>query len=285
MTPRDHDDTARERSADAGEYVLGTMDAQARVAFERDMANDDALQAEVYAWQDRLLGLVRSVKPVEPPASLWRSIEARLAATPRATAARGGGMGANDMRVDDQSGDDTSVDQTRARPSPAMPPHAEPRTAANDPLWQRLRRWQITSGVAMAASVLFGTLLLLRAPGVLPPGIDPAARYLAVLQAPDDKSTGWVVEVTGDKVRLVPVGTTAAVPAGKALQFWTKPEGAAGPTSLGLVRAGQVTELPLSRLPAVESQTLFELTLEPEAGSPIGRPTGPILYVGRSVRM
>lgn len=290
MTPRDHDDTARERSADAGEYVLGTMDAQARAAFERDMANDTALQAEVYAWQDRLLGLARSVEPVQPPASLWRSIEARLAATPRATAARGGGMGANDMRADDargadRSGDDTSVDRVRARPSPATPPRAEPRTAANDPLWQRLRRWQITSGVAMAASVLFGTLLLLRAPGVAPTGADPAARYLAVLQAPDDKSTGWVVEVTGDKVRLVPVGTTAAVPVGKALQFWTKPEGAAGPTSLGLVRAGQVTELPLSRLPAVQAQTLFELTLEPEAGSPIGRPTGPILYVGRSVRM
>jgi anti-sigma-K factor RskA len=106
-----------------------------------------------------------------------------------------------------------------------------------------------------------------------------------VLQAPDDKATGWVVEVTGDKVRLVPVGAGAPVPAGKSLQFWTKPEGAAGPTSLGLVRAGVITELPIARLPAVQAQTLFELTLEPEAGSPLPRPTGPILYVGRSVRL
>ena len=30
---------------------------------------------------------------------------------------------------------------------------------------------------------------------------------------------------------------------------------------------------------------LFELTLEPAAGSPLDRPTGPILYIGRAVRM
>jgi anti-sigma-K factor RskA len=75
------------------------------------------------------------------------------------------------------------------------------------------------------------------------------------------------------------------VPAGRALQFWTKPQNASGPTSLGLVRAGETVVLPVSRLPAVEAHTLFEITLEPETGSPIGRPTGPILYVGRTVAL
>lgn len=239
MTP---DDDPNERSASAGEYVLGTLDAAARVAFEQALAHDAALQAEVYAWQDRLLGLTRRVAAAEPKAGLWRAIDSRLdaLATPRAE-------------------------------------------AANDPSFQRrLRRWQFASGLAIAASLLLATLLVLRAP----PGVDAPARYLAVLQAPDDKATGWVVDITaGAKLRLVPVAGGAAVPAGKALQFWTKPEGAAGPTSLGLVRPGQVTELPVARLPAVEAQTLFELTLEPEAGSPTGRPTGPILYVGRTVRL
>ena len=75
------------------------------------------------------------------------------------------------------------------------------------------------------------------------------------------------------------------VPAGKTLQFWTEPEGAAAPTSLGLVQAGQTVDLPATMLPAVESRQLFEITLEPEGGSPIGRPTGPILFVGRTVRV
>ena len=236
-----------ERSASAGEYVLGTLSPADREAFEQALAGNATLQAEVYYWQDRLLPLAERVPAAEPAPQLWPDIEARLGVVPTAT--------------------------------PATVPTAP---AANDPLWQRLRHWRIVSGMAIAASVLLASLLVLRAPG--PPAAS-ADRYLALLQAPD-KSTGWVVEVTaGDKVRLVPVGATADVPAGKALQFWTKAEGAAGPTSLGLIRPGQVTELPATRLPAVGERTLFELTLEPETGSPIGRPTGPVLFIGRTVRL
>jgi anti-sigma-K factor RskA len=112
------------------------------------------------------------------------------------------------------------------------------------------------------------------------------ARYVAMLQSPDGQDTGWVVEATaGGTVRLVPAGTPADIPAGRVWQFWTKAEGAAGPTSLGLVKARQTVELPVSALPELSERQLFEITLEPEGGSPIGRPTGPILYVGRSVRL
>lgn len=155
-----------------------------------------------------------------------------------------------------------------------------PRPApAPAPWWQRLGLWQGVSAFALAASVLMGALLLQQtAP-------EPAgARYVAVLQSPDGRATGWVVEVqAGGTLRLAPVGDVGAVPPGRAWQFWTKAEGAAGPTSLGLVRAGQTLELPVAKLPAVGPRQLFEITLEPEAGSPIDRPTGPILYVGRTV--
>lgn len=235
---------AEDRSAAAGEYVLGTLAADERAAFEAALAQDAALQAEVYAWQDRLLGLARGVAPAEPAPQAWARIEAGL----------GGPL--------------------RRAPAAAA--------AANDPLWQRLRRWQLVSGLAVAASLVLASLLVLRAP--VPPADE--VRYLAVLQAPDDKNAGWIVEASErGGVRLVPVGPSAAVPLGKSLQFWTKAEGAAGPTSLGLVRAGEVTEVPAARLPVIEAKQLFELTLEPEAGSPLDRPTGPILYLGRTVRL
>ncbi|WP_309638403.1 anti-sigma factor domain-containing protein [Methylibium sp.] len=241
-----------DRSVAAGEYVLGTQDAEARAAFEQALAADAALQAEIYVWQDRLLGLVGRVAPAEPPLQMWPQIEAKIAAPVIAPRATGVPM----------PGTDT------ARPS------------ANDPLWRRLRRWQMTGGLAIAASLVLASLLVLRAPAPA-----ESQRYLAVLQSPD-LTAGWVVEASArGGVRLVPVGTTAPVPPGKALQFWTKPLGAAGPTSLGLVRPGQVTELPAARLPALGEQQLFELTLEPETGSPIGRPTGPILFVGKTVRL
>jgi hypothetical protein len=43
--------------------------------------------------------------------------------------------------------------------------------------------------------------------------------------------------------------------------------------------------VPRAKLPALESEQLFEVTLEPQYGSPTGRPTGAILAVGRMVRL
>lgn len=243
-----------EHDANAGEYVLGTLDAAARAAFERELAVDPKLQAAVYAWQDRLLALVGRTEPVAPDAGVWDALEARLPAVP-----------------------------TPAHASPSAP-------AANDPLWRRLRRWQAASALGLAASVALATVLVMRGPAGWPllrpvDAVVAGTRFVAVLEA-KDKSTGWLVEATtGGALRLVPVANTAPLPAGKTLQFWTKADGAAGPTSLGLVRTGQVVELPASSLPTLEAHQLFELTLEPETGSPIGRPTGPVVYIGRTVRL
>jgi anti-sigma-K factor RskA len=254
-------DDPQDRSVAAGEFVMGTLEAADRAAFEAALARDSGLQAEVYAWQDRLLGLTRRVAPIEPDASAWSRIEARLAHVPVAASTASAAPAVPSLPV--------------AAPAPARVGRPEP--AAND---ARVRFWRAVSGLAVAACLVLGTLLVLRAPAP-----DRAERYLTLLQAPD-KSTGWVVEVTaGQRLRLVPLAPAGVLPPGKALQFWTKIDGAAGPTSLGLVRPGEVTEVPLDRLPGLVERQLFELTLEPETGSPIGRPTGPILFVGRSVRI
>lgn len=154
---------------------------------------------------------------------------------------------------------------------------------ARTPWWQGLRFWQGLSAVGVAASLV----LALRLVAPAPPAPTEGARYVAVLESPDDKrAAGWVVEVqAGGALRLVPVGDTPPVPPGRSLQFWTKPQGAAGPTSLGLVKPGEVVQMPVARLPGVGAQQLFEITLEPEAGSPLGRPTGPILFVGPTVAL
>jgi len=143
--------------------------------------------------------------------------------------------------------------------------------------WEGLTFWRF--GAAFA-SVLAVVLALQLRPVDAPA---PATRYLAVLQSPDKQDAGWIVEASvGGKLRLIPLGTTTVAPQ-KALQFWTKAQGASGPTSLGLVPPDRVTEIDVASLPTLEREQLFELTLEPETGSPIGRPTGPILYVGRTV--
>ncbi len=154
-------------------------------------------------------------------------------------------------------------------------------TASTARWWGNLTFWRLG---AVTASLLAVVLALqLTGPGTT--SAPEAVRYVAVLQSPDKKDAGWIVEASaGGKLRLSPLGTTT-VAAQKTLQFWTKAQGASGPTSLGLVPPDRITEIDVARLPTLEREQLFELTLEPEGGSTIGRPTGPILYVGRTVAM
>ena len=66
------------REALAAQYVLGTLRGAARRRFERNLAVDQLLRTRVQAWQERLAPLDGSITPVEPPARVWRSVEARL---------------------------------------------------------------------------------------------------------------------------------------------------------------------------------------------------------------
>jgi anti-sigma-K factor RskA len=166
-------------------------------------------------------------------------------------------------------------------PSPALWPRIEkslepPAEAPRGGWWESLALWRGLSVTALALAVALGARFL--APTVAP------ERYPAVLQN-DQKTAGWIVEIEArGNVRLVPLAATP-VPPQRALEFWTKAPSATAPTSLGLVPGDRTTEIPAARLPSLEPDTLFELTLEPETGSPIGRPTGPILFVGRAVAL
>ena len=136
--------------------------------------------------------------------------------------------------------------------------------------WQSLRLWQ---GLVVATLVVAVGLSIQVAR--IPEWSQ--VRYVALLQTPQ-QNIGWVVDLADvNTVRLRPVGALPERPPGSAWQFWTKPQGASRPTSLGLVPANGVIDVPRSKLPALENQQLFEVTLEPEYGSP----TGPILAVGR----
>lgn len=230
-----------DRVAQAGQYVLGTLEGVQKLTFESWLEQDAALQAEVYFWQDQLLPLGAHIPAEQPSAVLWPRIETKL-----------------------------------------KPRHLPQGAAANDSRWQSVGLWRWASGLSMAAVLVLSLTLAIREPQVV-----PEVRYVAVLMSPDGQSTGWVVQASERELRLVPTSAalTAVVPAGKSLQFWTKPEGASKPTSLGLVHPGQAIVVPLDQLPGMGQRQLFELTLEPEGGSTIGKPTGPIQFIGRAVQL
>ncbi|MNK97173.1 Anti-sigma-K factor rskA [compost metagenome] len=143
--------------------------------------------------------------------------------------------------------------------------------------WNRLPLWRGLAGAGLAATLLLGTMLLTQTT------VKPT--YLVVLVAPQDKAPGWVIQASNPReIQLIPLGVVE-VPADKALEFWTKGEGWQGPVSLGLVKPGQTLSVPLDKLPPLEPNQLFELTLENPNGSPIGKPTGPIQFIGRAVKV
>lgn len=145
--------------------------------------------------------------------------------------------------------------------------------------WNNLSIWRGLAGAGLAASLVLGMTLFTQSRST------PAPSYLVVLVAPQDKAPGWVVQASNSQeIQLIPLSVTE-VPADKALEFWTKGDDWQGPVSLGLVKPGQSLHVPLDKLPPLQPNQLFELTLEQATGSPIGKPTGPIQFIGRAVKV
>jgi anti-sigma-K factor RskA len=69
----------------AGEYVLGTLPRRARARFERLMEDDAALARLTDEWAEHFASLDAAMPGEEPPARVWRGIEARIAPSPQAT--------------------------------------------------------------------------------------------------------------------------------------------------------------------------------------------------------
>jgi anti-sigma-K factor RskA len=67
--------TPEERIARAGEYVLGTLSAEERMEFARELSTDRELADAVRNWEHRLGSLADGVSPLVPPPGAWAKIE------------------------------------------------------------------------------------------------------------------------------------------------------------------------------------------------------------------
>ena len=154
---------------------------------------------------------------------------------------------------------------------------APARTPATQSAWSRL--WG-NIGVLRAATLAasFAAILFAVGLGVAIRKAREQPVMVAVLM--DGTRPGAVVHAFADgRVVLVPL-TTINVPEGRVLEVWTLPSRERGPVSVGLMSQARTLQLNLKDLTAPRVDQLFEITLEPAGGSPIGRPTGPVLYKG-----
>lgn len=142
--------------------------------------------------------------------------------------------------------------------------------------WQDVAALRWASLASAAAALVLAVLLVAQ-----PFGRADRPTVVAVLNAPNTSEAGAIVEAYADgRVRVVPL-RAIPVPEGRTLQVWTLWDRQVGPRSVGLMPRAEARDYATSGMPRPVDSQLYEITLEPAGGSPTGRPTGPILYVGR----
>lgn len=126
--------------------------------------------------------------------------------------------------------------------------------------WNSLNIWRgLAAGGFAAAAILLAVLTMQSTPTQTP---DLQQRFMVVLSSPDNNTPGWIIEADANRQsRLIPLHPVD-IPSAHALQFWTKADGWSGLVSLGLVQPGQTINVPFDKLPPLQPNQLFEITLE-----------------------
>jgi anti-sigma-K factor RskA len=225
----------------AAEYVLGTLDRAERDAVAARRPNEPALEAAIADWQGRLASLDEYAQERAPAADLFAKIEERLDGAP----------------ATDGSGAEVVALRTR------------------------LARWRTT---AVAASLIAASLagVVVYQAWITNGWLTPQAQntYVAVFNEGDQRPR-FLLSVDLDTRRLTIRPLAGGAPSGKSYELWIVSERyGPQPKSLGLLdRAEGPTQKRLSDLsPALLREATFGISLEPEGGSPIGRPTGPAIH-------
>ena len=248
MTEPNADDTM------AADYVMGLLEGTDHAAAERRIATDDAFARAVSAWRERLADLDATADETSPSPALWQRI----------------------------------ANTTKAEPIYSPPSARAALRGAT--LWNNIRFWRGAGIGGVLAALLFAAIMvgaLITSRQLRNDMIALAQRkpiYVAVLVNDTTKEAGAIVNTFANgRVELIPL-RPIDVPAGRTLQVWTLWDRTIGPKSIGLTGQSRTLQLDLGSLPETVPDQLFEITLEPEGGSPIGRPTGPILFKGNAAR-
>ncbi len=234
----------------AAEYVLGTLRGPARRRFERLARADAALRAEQYFWETRLGRLARAVKPVTPAPTVWLSLQRRI-----------------------EAGNTVPL----RRPAPEQP--------------KPVPMWRIWTGMAAAAAVVAVVMISQR--GVLPgtPATTPVAQtpvapatpvYVAQLKVPDS-TMQWTVSLSPAKGQMTVAAAGDYPQLGQHSMelWWISPQ---GPVAIGLLPVQGKGSMQLPKELVAQGGITLAVSLEPQGGSPTGKPTGPVLTSGPAIQ-
>ncbi|MBN9003801.1 MAG: anti-sigma factor [Rhizobiales bacterium] len=273
----------------AAEYVLGTLDAAERVQVEAMMAVDADFRARVEAWDQKFAVLNQMVGSVEPRDEVWEKIRAAIGLA--------------------ESRQPSVLPETESAP-PVTPAETSATVAAEKSaeagnvvaFSQDARRWRsvarVASALAAALVVLFG--IQLAQPDWLPEGLRSKPRVKIVqVQAPATPSHAQYVAVLqkagGGPAFILTVDAAtrdftvrkvdAAPEQGKSYELWLISDKLGAPRSLGVIGDSDFTARPVlaSYDPGVVKDATYAVTIEPQGGSPTGKPTSTPVYTGKLI--
>ncbi|CAP52325.1 hypothetical protein EIQ06_08965 [Xanthomonas campestris pv. campestris] len=250
----------------AGEYVLGLLSADDRLAVEQRIATDAQFAQAVAQWQEHLAPLLAEITAVTPADQVWARVRQAL-------------------------GFDTPL---HAVPAPGVQSPAPP---AAVPLWNSVRfwRWASAGGLATAAVCVLA-LLSVRAPPTAPPSgpvqntpivqtppAKPPATGIAMTStlATADGRPGYVALMDADKqvITVTPLDRTAT--AGKVPELWLiTPDGKAHSMGVFDDQRARRASIPAPLMPMLSNEAILAVTLEPPGGAPGGVATGTVVAKG-----
>jgi anti-sigma-K factor RskA len=135
----------------------------------------------------------------------------------------------------------------------------------------------------LAASAIAAALVLTF--GAKEFGPKPKQENLVAILQKDAASPAFLVTVNIED-RMMTVQPVAAKPAaGKSYELWLVQDSLGAPKSLGVVGEGSAVTRPTlaAYKPDVIESATFAVSLEPEGGSPTGKPTGPVVFAGKLI--
>ena len=249
MNPHDAD------NAMAGDYVMGLLDGAEHAAAERRIATDQSFAQAVSAWRERLADLDLTAEETPPSPALWQRI----------------------------------ADATKIAPIDALP--SARAALRGTTLWHDIRFWRAARHRRRLRRSAVCDDHDRRADDVAPPSSRPDRA--GPEQTRLRRRAGERRDQRGRRHRQRVFEWPGRADTVTADRGSCRPH-AAGLDACGIApSARNRSASPVSRarcssnlesLPETVQNQLFEITLEPEGGSPIGRPTGPILFKGNAAR-
>ncbi|MBS0240309.1 MAG: anti-sigma factor [Proteobacteria bacterium] len=225
----------------AGEYVLGTLDREERMAVSARRLREPALEAAIIEWERRLAPLSEVGAAAIPPADAFQKIEARIGI---------GSFSANSGTV------------IQLRRSVAV--------------------WRTA---ALFASAIAASLVVAIGIGKFPP--TPKQQNLVAVLQRDAGSPAFLVTVNIEDRVLTVQPVDAKPEPGKSYELWIIQDTLGAPKSLGVIDQPKTIARPTLAAyePDVIESAKYAVTLEPEGGSPSGKPTGPVVFAGKLMPM